>query len=70
VPTIDLRDLSGDDFVLHFGGRPNNVDAFTFGNALLSIGEAIREINQQINPDYSLEIAIDAHGNRASSTAR
>jgi hypothetical protein len=62
VATIDLRELSGDDFVLHFGGRPNNVDAFTFANSLLSISEALREINQQLNPDYNLEIAIDSLG--------
>ena len=62
MATIDLRNLSGNDFVLHFGGRPNNVDAFTFANSLLSISEALREINLQVNPDFSIEIAIDAVG--------
>ena len=62
MATIDLRELSGDDFVLHFGGRPNNVDAFTFANSLLSISEALREINQQIKPDFSLEIDIASLG--------
>lgn len=52
----------GDEFVLHFGGRPKEVNAHTFANSLLSISEALREINSQINPDFSLEIVIDAVG--------
>lgn len=60
--TVDLLEFDDDGFVLHFGGRTNEVDALTFGNALVSIAEAIRAINQQINPGFALEIAIDAVG--------
>jgi hypothetical protein len=48
MPDIDLRNLPSDEFVLHFGGRPNEVDAFTFSNSLIAIAEALQEINRQI----------------------
>lgn len=60
--TIDLSTFDDDGFVLHFGGRTHEVDALTFGNALVSIAEAIRAINQEVNPGFALEIAIDAVG--------
>jgi len=59
---IDLRDLPSDQFVLHFGGRPNEVDAFTFSNSLIAIGEAIQEINRQLFPEFSIEVAIEGVG--------
>ena len=59
---IDLRTLPPDQFVLHFGGRPNEVDAFTFSNSLIAIGEAIQEINRQLYPDMSVSIAIEGVG--------
>lgn len=62
MTTIDLREFDDDGFVLHFGGRTHQVDALTFGNALVSLAEAIRAINQEVNPGYALEIAIDAVG--------
>jgi hypothetical protein len=58
----DLRRLPEDDFVLHFGGRPNEVDAFTFSNSLIAISEALQEINRQINPEFGLEVAIEGVG--------
>lgn len=62
MSTIDLSKFDDDGFVLHFGGRSNEVDALTFGNALVSIAEVIRAINQEVNPGFSLEIAIEAVG--------
>ena len=59
---IDLTSLDDSDMVLHFGGRPNEVDAFTFSNSLLAFSEALREINTQINPQYKLEITIEGLG--------
>jgi hypothetical protein len=60
MATVDLRSLPANEFVLHFGGRPNEVDAYTFSNSLLSISEAIQEINRQLDPSHSIEIAIEA----------
>lgn len=62
MTTIDLSEFNDDGFVLHFGGRTHEVDALTFGNALVSIAEAVRAINQEVNPGFALEIAIDAVG--------
>jgi hypothetical protein len=59
---IDLRQLSGDQIVLHFGGRPSEVDAFTFSNALIAIGEAFREISRQVSPEFKIEVIIDGVG--------
>lgn len=59
---IDLRHLPEGEFVLHFGGRPNEVDAFTFSNSLIAFSEALQEINRQINPDFGIEIAIESTG--------
>ncbi len=59
---FDLRPLLDDEVVLHFGGRPREVNAFTFANSLLAFSEALREINQQVNPGSNIEIAIDAVG--------
>lgn len=62
MATIDLTHFGDDGFVLHFGGKSHEVDALTFGNALISLSEAVRAINQEINPGFGLEIAIDAVG--------
>ena len=59
---IDLRALRPDEFVLDFGGRTNEVDAYTFANCLLEISEAMREINKQINGAFSIEITIEGVG--------
>ncbi|HME22963.1 MAG TPA: hypothetical protein VKI44_16770 [Acetobacteraceae bacterium] len=48
--------------MLHFGGRPNEVDAFTFSNSLIALSEALQEINRQTNPDFAIEIAIEGVG--------
>ena len=59
---IDLRFLPADEFVLHFGGRPNEVDAFTFSNSLVAFAEALQEINRQVNANFSIEIALEGVG--------
>jgi hypothetical protein len=59
---IDLQRININDFVLHFGGRPREVDAFTFSNSLIAIGEALQEINRQLSPEFSIQITIDDIG--------
>ena len=56
---IDLRELPENDVVLHFGGRPNEVDAFTFSNSLVAFAEALQEINKQTSPGTAVEISIE-----------
>lgn len=62
MPTIDLRRVPEGDLVLHFGGRPKSINALTFAHSLLSISEALREINGVTNPHQRLEVTIDAVG--------
>lgn len=60
--TIDLRQIGGDEFVIHFGGEIKSVDAYTFANSLISISDTVRAINEAINPGQSLEIRVEALG--------
>lgn len=59
---IDLSAFAGDEFVFHFGGRPSEVDAYTFANSLIAFSEAIRAINNQLIPDSRIEITIEGVG--------
>lgn len=60
--TIDLRRLDKDQIVIHFGGSLTSVDAYTFGNSLVSIADTIRAINETINPGQNIEVRLDAVG--------
>jgi hypothetical protein len=62
VDTIDLRELSDDSFVVHFGGRFSEVDATTFSRALLALTDTIQAVNQEVNPGYAVEIVFEAAG--------
>lgn len=58
---MDLRAL-GDEFVIHYGGRLNEIDAYTFANSLVSLANSMRATNALINPGHEIEIAIQALG--------
>lgn len=62
MATVDLTVFDDQGFVIHFGGDTHQIDAVTFGNALVSIAEALRAINHEVNPGHSIEIAIEAVG--------
>ncbi len=63
MATIDLRDTSDSDgFVIYFGGKPNEVDTYTFANALVAVADAFREINSQVNPGQAMELRLEALG--------
>ena len=58
---IDLRNTSDSDgFVIYFGGRPNEVDTYTFANALVALSDAFREVNNQVNHGIALELRLEA----------
>lgn len=59
---IDLRAISGDEIVIHFGGELRSVDAYTFANSLIAISDTIRSINSAIDPSRSIEIRVEAIG--------
>lgn len=58
---IDLRGL-GDNFVVHYGGRLHQVNAFTFANSLLGLADSIRKTNTILHPGQDIEIALEALG--------
>lgn len=59
---IDLRTISGDEIVIHFGGELRSIDAYTFANSLIAISDTIRAINNSIDPSRSIEIRVEAIG--------
>lgn len=61
MAVYDLRGLT-DDFVVHYGGDEQRIDAFTFGNSLIAVGNALQAINKEMNPGFSLEISVVALG--------
>lgn len=61
MATLDLTTTrEKNDFVVYFGGKPNEVDTYTFANALVALSDAFQEINAQVNPGYSLELRLEA----------
>jgi hypothetical protein len=63
MATLDLTSVRDKDgFVVYFGGQPNEVDTYTFANALVALSDAFQEINNQVNPGYSLELRLEAVG--------
>jgi len=62
VATLDLTGKKDTDFVIYFGGKPNEVNTYTFANALVAISDAMRAINNQVNPGYAIELRLEAFG--------
>lgn len=56
---IYLSDIS-DEFVIHYGGQLHSVEANTFANSLVYLSQVIEEISFLQNPDFSVEIRIEA----------
>ena len=52
----------GDEFVFHFGGEFHRINAETFAKSLLELSGALKEINRIVNPEYEIEVYIDALG--------
>jgi hypothetical protein len=60
--TIDLRHGASDQLVIHYGGRLNSVDAYTFANSLVSLADTIRAINKTVNPSLNIEVRVESLG--------
>lgn len=60
--TVDLRQLSGDEIVIHYGGSLRSVDAYTFANSLIAFADTVRALNSQINPGQNIEVKVEALG--------
>lgn len=59
---VDLRQLDSDQIVIHFGGQLKSVDAYTFGNSLISFADVIRAVNETVNPGQNIEVRLEAVG--------
>jgi len=56
---IDLTELN-DDFIIHYGGEMNSVNAYTFAHSLVAFADAAKYANTLINPGHELELSVDA----------
>jgi hypothetical protein len=59
---INLAELPDNKFVIHYGGKLNEVNAYTLSNSLICISNLIDEINQRLNPDFAIEVRVEAIG--------
>ncbi len=62
MTTIDLRELEGDQVVIHFGGELRSVDAYTFANSLIAFSDAAAAVNAVVNPGQNVELRLEANG--------
>lgn len=58
---MDLRDLSDDGLTIVFAGDPHDLDVYTLSEALVGLADALREINQVVDPEFFLDIAVEAN---------
>jgi len=56
---IDLRTV-GDIIVLHLRKENQSINAYTLASTLVALADAAKEVNNQINPGYSIEVVVEA----------
>lgn len=61
MPEINLAEYS-EEVVLHFGGEPTRINAYTLASTLVSVADAVKEANSIINPGYNVEVVVEAFG--------
>lgn len=54
--------IEKDSLVLHFGGRGSEIDAGTFGRALIALNDAARAIGASLDPFDEFELIVTAVG--------
>ncbi|WP_147277322.1 hypothetical protein [Rhodovulum sp. 12E13] len=60
---IDLSEFrDSDGFVLNYGGRPHEVNVYTFAHSLVAFTDAYREIASQVHPELAVELSLQAVG--------
>jgi hypothetical protein len=57
---VDLGALKGDQIVIHYGGALTSVDAYTFANSLIEFADAVRAVNQAVDPKQNIEVRLEA----------
>jgi hypothetical protein len=61
VEVVDISEFE-EEFVLHFGGERNKINAYTLASSLVSLADAIKEANSIINPGYEVEVLVEGFG--------
>ena len=59
---FDPRDFNDDSFVVAFGGPATTINVYTISEALTGLADALRAINDIVNPDSEFEIEIEGTG--------
>lgn len=59
MPTVNIGAFE-DTFVIHFGGEFRRINAYTLASTLVSLADAAKAANAQINPGYEIEIVVEA----------
>jgi len=49
-----------EQFVVHFGGEPKRINAYTLASTLVSIADSVKAANSLINPGYDVEVVVEA----------
>lgn len=57
---MDLRDYVDDGITVVFSGQPHDIDVYTLSGALTGFADALVEINRLVDPEFALEITIEA----------
>lgn len=58
---IDISEFE-EQFVIHFGGEPKRINAYTLASTLVSIADSVKAANGLINPGYDVEVVVEAFG--------
>lgn len=56
---IDLRSI-GDTIVLHLRKQQHSINAYALASTLVSLADAAKEANEQVNPGYEIEVVVEA----------
>lgn len=59
---IDLRELEGDQIVIHFGGELRSINAYTFANSLTAFADVATAVNTFLNPGQNIELRLETNG--------
>ncbi|WP_291851332.1 hypothetical protein [Bradyrhizobium sp.] len=62
MATIRVDGFRDETIVLHFGGLPGRMDAYTLGEALIGFAETARAISSTVDPGQEIEIVVEAAG--------
>lgn len=57
---MDLTELKDDGVTIVFRGAPSEVDVYTLADALSAFADALREINEIADPEFELDVTIEA----------